>query len=93
MCGAGTIVLKDIPAYLMCTGNPAEPHGMNFEGLKRRGFSKEAIRALRNAYKIVYRQGLTTEQALTELDALATEFAEVKVFADSIRSSSRGIVR
>ncbi len=93
MCGAGTIVLKDIPAYVMCTGNPAEPHGMNFEGLKRRGFSKEAIRALRNAYKVVYRQGLTTEQALSELDEMSADFAEVKAFADSIRASTRGIVR
>ncbi len=93
MCGAGTIVLKDIPAYIMATGNAAKPHGMNFEGLKRRGFSKEAIQKLRKAYKIVYRQGLTTEQALAELKELEADCPEVGVFADSIRASKRGIIR
>lgn len=93
MCGAGTIVLKDIPAFVMSNGNPAKPHGMNFEGMKRRGFSREAIRALRQAYKIVYRQGLTVADACEQLDAMAAETPEVKVFVDSIRASTRSIIR
>lgn len=93
MCGAGTMVLKDIPAFVMSSGNPAKPHGMNFEGMKRRGFSREAIRALRNAYKVVYRQGLTVSDACEELDALAESVPEVRIFVDSIRASTRSIIR
>jgi UDP-N-acetylglucosamine acyltransferase len=66
---------------------------MNFEGLRRRGFSAEAIAALRRAYKIVYRQGLTVEQALIELADSSAEFPEIAVFRDSIQASKRGITR
>jgi UDP-N-acetylglucosamine acyltransferase len=74
-------------------GNPAEARSMNFEGLRRRGFSNEAMQALRRAYKVVYRQGLTVELALAALAELAAEFPEVAVFRDSIQASSRGITR
>ena len=66
---------------------------MNFEGLKRRGYSKEALRALRHAYKVVYREGKTIQDALTELSELNPIGAEVQVFIDSIRNSRRGISR
>ncbi|MEH6368150.1 MAG: acyl-ACP--UDP-N-acetylglucosamine O-acyltransferase, partial [Pseudomonas marincola] len=65
--GMGTAIGKDVPAYVTVSGNPAEARTMNFEGMRRRGFSAEAIQALRRAYKIVYRQGLTIEDALLEL--------------------------
>ena len=58
---------------------------MNFEGMRRRGFSAEAVHALRNAYKIVYRKGLTVEAALSELAESAAAFPEVAIFRDSIR--------
>jgi UDP-N-acetylglucosamine acyltransferase len=66
---------------------------MNFEGMRRRGFSEEAIHALRRAYKVVYRQGLTVDQALTELAEPSALFPEVAVFRDSIQASTRGITR
>ncbi len=66
---------------------------MNFEGMRRRGFSDEVIHALRRAYKIVYRHGLTVEDALNELGELATQFPEVELFRQSIQSSARGITR
>ena len=91
--GMGTAIGKDVPAYVTVFGNPAEARSMNFEGMRRRGTSAEAIAALRRAYKTVYRQGLTVEQAMSELAASALEFAEVATFCDSIKASSRGITR
>ncbi|TWC43184.1 acyl-[acyl-carrier-protein]--UDP-N-acetylglucosamine O-acyltransferase [Pseudomonas sp. SJZ079] len=91
--GMGTAIGKDVPAYVTVSGNPAEARSMNFEGLRRRGFSAEAIQALRRAYKTVYRQGLTIEQALLELAEPSAQFPEVAVFRDSIESSKRGITR
>lgn len=93
MSAGGSIVLKDIPAYVMASGQSAEPFGINVEGLKRRGFSKEVMLDLRRAYKIIYRQGLTTEQAIEELDGNYGSVPEVKVLIDSLRNSSRGIIR
>ncbi|KFX69960.1 UDP-N-acetylglucosamine acyltransferase [Pseudomonas taeanensis MS-3] len=91
--GMGTAIGKDVPAYVTVSGNPAEARSMNFEGLRRRGFSAEAIQALRRAYKTVYRQGLTIEQALLELAEPSVQFPEVAVFRDSIEASKRGITR
>jgi UDP-N-acetylglucosamine acyltransferase len=91
--GATTFLTMDVPAYLMVAGNPAEAVNMNTEGLKRRGFSSEAIAALKRAYKIVWRQGLSLDAALVELETLAATQSEVQLLIDSIRASSRGIVR
>ena len=63
-----------MPAFVTVFGNPAEARSMNFEGMRRRGFSAEAVHALRNAYKIVYRKGLTVEAALSELAESAAAF-------------------
>ncbi|BFM51043.1 acyl-ACP--UDP-N-acetylglucosamine O-acyltransferase [Marinomonas sp. THO17] len=94
MCGMGSMVTKDVPRYVMVSGNPAKAHGMNFEGMRRRGTPKEVIRALRNAYKSVYLKGQTLEAVLNELEQSA-DFAisEVAEFVASIRKSERGIVR
>jgi UDP-N-acetylglucosamine acyltransferase len=77
----------------MVGGNPAAAHGMNFEGMRRRGWSQETIGKLRKAYKIVFREGLTLENALVELDAMVAECPELVVFIDSLKSSTRGITR
>lgn len=92
MAGGGSIITKDTPAFVMINGNPAQVHGLNAVGLKRRGFSAEAIRALSDSYKLVYRQGLTVEQALTEIRARFS-LAETEHFAASIEVSTRGIIR
>ncbi|MDY0205008.1 MAG: acyl-ACP--UDP-N-acetylglucosamine O-acyltransferase [Pseudomonas sp.] len=89
----GTAVGKDIPAFITAAGNPAVARSMNFEGMRRRGFSAEAIQALRRAYKTVYRQGLTVDDALQALAESEAEYPEVGVFCQSIRQSSRGITR
>jgi len=91
--GMGTAIGKDVPAYVTVFGNPAEARSMNFEGMRRRGFSTEVIQALRRCYKVVYRQGLTVDEALRELEPVAQQFPEVAVFRDSILSATRGITR
>jgi len=93
MCGTGSIVLKDIPAFVMANGNSAKPHGINIEGLKRRGFEKNDIKVLRNAYKSIYRKGLTLEEARGELLDHLKESSAVQTLIDSIDQSTRGIIR
>lgn len=93
MSAGGSIVLRDIPAYVMASGQSASAHGLNTEGLKRRGFSPELILTLKRAYKVVYRKGLKLSEALEELSSVADETPEVAVFIDSIKNSNRGIIR
>ena len=91
--GMGTAVGKDIPAFVMVAGAPAAARSINIEGLKRRGFSKEDIAALINAYKTLYRRGLTMDEALAELAQQAQTSSHVQTLIDSLNSSTRGIVR
>ncbi len=91
--GMGTAVGKDIPAYVMVTGNPAEAKSINSEGLRRRGFTPEEIATITKAYKIIYRRGLTVDDALAEVEALLPECERLNIFIDSIKKSTRGIVR
>src|SRR5690606_19802753 len=91
--GMGSGIGKDVPAFMMVYGNPAEPRGINIEGLRRRGFTSDEIMAVRRAYKTVYRQGLTTEQALGELRARLDQHPELELLVASLEQSRRGIVR
>jgi UDP-N-acetylglucosamine acyltransferase len=91
--GMGTAIGKDVPAYVTVSGSPAEAKTINIEGLRRRGFSSEAISQLRRAFKILYRQGLTLDIALQRLETMLRDTPEVKVLIDSLRASERGIVR
>ena len=77
----------------MSQGYPATPHGMNTEGLKRRGFDSDAIRNLRNAYKLVFRKGLTLAEALEQLEQDFAGDEAVAVFIESLKASDRGIIR
>lgn len=87
----GTVVLKDVPPYLMIAGNAAAPHGLNSEGLRRHGFDPAVVRALKEAYKNLYRRGLPLEQALDAMDA--QQVPEVASMIAFIRASTRGVVR
>jgi UDP-N-acetylglucosamine acyltransferase len=94
MVGGASLIVKDVPAYVMVSGNPSRAHGMNFEGMRRRGSSAETISALKQAFKIVYRQGLTTDQAIEALMSdILPQHQEVQLLIDSLQSSSRGITR
>jgi UDP-N-acetylglucosamine acyltransferase len=89
----GSVVLRDVPPYVMSGGNSAQPHGLNSEGLKRRGFTPQAIDALRRAYKTVYRSGLSLEEARQQIAEQAQEFPEVQVLAEFLAATTRGIIR
>ncbi len=91
--GGGSIVVKDVPPYVMAHGSHATPQGINSEGLKRRGFTTEAILEIRRAYKVLYRQGLTVSEALAQLTEKSAEFTELKLFTDFIANAPRGIIR
>lgn len=91
MTAAGTVVFQDIPAYVMASGNRAHPHGMNYEGMRRRGQPEDSISALRAAYKTVYRQGLTLEDAIDRLSN--SDDAWVQIFCQSLVEAKRGIIR
>jgi len=88
-----SIVVKDIPPFVMADGHSARPRGLNKEGLRRRGFSNESIRAIQKAYKIFYREGKTTTAALDNIKQQLGDVTEVQQFVDFIESSSRGIIR
>ena len=92
-CGYGTGLSKDVPAYVTVMGSPAQAKGINVEGLKRRGFSSEAITAVRRAYKVIYRQGHTVTEALAQLAVMLQDYPEIQLLIDSLQSSERGIVR
>lgn len=93
MCGAGTVILKDIPAFVMSSGNPAKPHGINAEGLRRQGYSSDAILNIKRAYKVVFRQQLTIEQAIISLREMAVQTPEIDILIASLVQSTRGIIR
>jgi UDP-N-acetylglucosamine acyltransferase len=90
---ANSLVLKDVPTYVMASGQSAKPFGLNSEGLKRRGFDTSTIMTLKRAYKEVYRKGLSIDEAVNALREMATDTPEISVFADFIETSSRGIIR
>jgi UDP-N-acetylglucosamine acyltransferase len=92
-CGFATGLSKDVPAYVMVNGTPAEAKTINAEGLKRRGFSKQAIAAIRRAYKVIYRQGNTLTEAIEILQEMAKEFPEINIMIESLEASDRGITR
>jgi UDP-N-acetylglucosamine acyltransferase len=88
-----TYVTKDVPAFTIVSGRPAEPRGINVEGLKRRGWSPEQVREVREAYRTVYRQGLTLDEAISALKAPSESDERVGRFVTSLRSGTRGLVR
>lgn len=89
----GSVVFKDIPPYVTAAGYDAKPHGINSEGLKRRGFTPESITQLKRAYKALYRNSLTLEEAKLELANMQKDCPEIAMLADFLHISTRGIVR
>jgi UDP-N-acetylglucosamine acyltransferase len=86
-------VTKDIPAFVVVSGRPAEPRGVNVEGLKRRDFSAAQIRGVREGYRTVYRQGLSLEEAIRLLEERTAADPVLATFIESLRASSRGLIR
>ncbi len=93
MTAVGTVILQDVPPYVMAAGNTASPYGLNTEGLKRRGFTPEALQALKRAYRTLYKSGLMLEEARARLEDDAKAHPEVQRFVDFLAVSKRGIIR
>ena len=91
--GISSVVRQNVPPFLTVSGTPAAPHGINAEGLKRRGFSVEAIAAVKRAYKTLYRSGLALEDARLAILAEAKIHPELQIMADALLATERGIVR
>jgi UDP-N-acetylglucosamine acyltransferase len=93
MTGGGTILFQDLPPYVMAQGIPAAPHGINAEGLRRRGFSADAIAAVKRAYKTLYRSGLSLADARAAIAAEAGAEPALRPLADFLAAAERGILR
>ncbi|HVK94443.1 MAG TPA: acyl-ACP--UDP-N-acetylglucosamine O-acyltransferase [Noviherbaspirillum sp.] len=97
MLGMSTSLTQDVPPFVILNGNPAAAHGINLEGLKRRGFTREQIGDIRNAYKLIYKSGLTLEEAKAALAKAETDkpdsAAYLRLMRDFLDSTTRGIVR
>jgi UDP-N-acetylglucosamine acyltransferase len=89
----GSVVLRDVPPYVMASGNSAQPHGLNSEGLKRRGFTPEAMESLRRAYKTLYRSGLSLEAARQAIAEQGRDVPEVGMLSEFLATTVRGIIR
>ena len=97
MVGGGSILVMDVPPFVICNGNPAEPHGLNIVGLRRAGYDLKALNAFKAAYKTIYRDGLRIPEAVQVLDVLISNNPQVGrellLMRDFIASSERGIIR
>ncbi len=97
MTGGNSSLMQDAPPFILCAGNPCRPVGINIEGLRRRGFSTAAIYAIRIAYKIIYRNGLSLEKACVELQRFKNSDPEsapyIQVMLEFLENSNRGIIR
>jgi len=97
MLGMFTSLTQDVPPFVILSGNPAAPHGVNVEGLRRRGFSREEIDAIRNAYRLIYKSGLTLDEAklaiANEAQSQPAVSAHLNTLLEFLESVTRGIVR
>ena len=93
MIAAGIILVQDVVPYVTIGGHPPGAHGINAEGLKRRGFTPEAIARLKQAYKVLFKSGATLAEAKAQLETLAAEGPEVHAILDFLAGSTRGILR
>ncbi|MEL6556791.1 MAG: acyl-ACP--UDP-N-acetylglucosamine O-acyltransferase [Bacteroidota bacterium] len=93
MVAGGSIVVKDIPPYVMAARNPISYHGINSVGLKRRGFDKEVIYNIQNIYRQIYFGGLNYSEAIKKIEVETSASTERDIIADFIRNSERGIIK
>ena len=91
--GAGGIILRDVPPFVMVSGHKHIPQGINSEGLRRRGFEKDTIMAIKRAYRTIYRDGNTIDEAIEKLSAAAAEYQEVAALVEFLKHAERGIIR
>jgi UDP-N-acetylglucosamine acyltransferase len=88
-----TYVTKNIPAFVIASGRPAEPRGINVEGLRRRDYSADAMRSIREAYRTLYRQGLKLDEAIAKLEQRAHSEPDMLPLLQSLKKGDRGLIR
>lgn len=93
MTAIATVVVQDIPPYVMAAGNSASPYGINAEGLKRRGFSPDSLLVLKRAYRTLYKSGLMLDEARAKLEEDVKTHPEIQPILDFLAVSKRGIIR
>lgn len=97
MLGMNTSLTQDVPPFLILSGNPAVAHGLNIEGLKRRGFTRDQINGIRQAYKLLYKSGLTLDEAKAAMQSAQSEHPDAQQYIQQMLSflnnATRGIVR
>lgn len=91
--GGKSVVVKDIPPFVLASGDRATLHGLNTVGLKRRGFTQETLKQLKKTYRLIFRFGLTQNEAIERVAAEVETLPEVETFVGFIKSSERGITR
>jgi UDP-N-acetylglucosamine acyltransferase len=89
----GTILFQDLPPFVMAAGNPAVPRSINAEGLKRRGFSGDAVAAVKRAYKTLYKSGMKLDEARASIEAESAAVPELAMLAGFLAVPGRGIIR
>lgn len=93
MVAAASLVLKDVAAFVTVGGNPASAKGLNKEGMRRKGWNKQTIELLNEAYRLVFRSAMITDEALVALEGLIVKEPKVALLYQSLKSSTRGLVR
>ena len=91
--GMGSVLNRDVPPYIMVGGPMSAPRGINNEGLKRRGFSSDRIRVIKQAYRTIYKKGLKLDEARRELADMASDHPDIQLMVDFLSKSQRSILR
>jgi UDP-N-acetylglucosamine acyltransferase len=92
-CAMGSVLTKDVPPYITVGGHPAEPRGINAEGLRRRSFPPQTIQTIKRAYRLLYMSGMRLEEAIQAMTELGATYPEVNIMTDFVISSPRSITR
>ena len=93
MIGGGSMVVQDVPPYTMVQGDRAQPIGLNVVGLKRAGYANDAVRDLKNMYRLLYSEGLTVDDCIKRILAEVAPSVHRQVFVEFLQASERGICR
>ena len=92
-CAMGSVLTKDVPPFVTVSGHPAQPHGINVEGLQRRGFDAAAVQAVKRGYRLLYKSGLKLDAAVAAMRELGGESPELAMLAEFCAASNRSIIR
>lgn len=92
-CGMGSVISQDIPHFVTVSGNLAKPRGINLEGLKRRGYTREQLSLVKKSYSALYRTNYRLEEAINEIESINDEYGTLDGLVKFLKQSTRGIVR